>query len=57
MGKLKALKKLLGLVQKNEDKIAKKVSKKSSKIDEEQVKKAVDKASSAAGEKKDADKK
>jgi hypothetical protein len=56
MGKLKALKELLGLVQKNEDKIAKKVSQKSSKIDEEQVKKAVDKASSAAGERKDADK-
>jgi hypothetical protein len=56
MGKLKALKELLGLVRKNEDKIAKKVSQKSSKIDEEQVKKAVDKASSAAGERKDADK-
>lgn len=45
MGKLKYLKKLLGLLQNNDDKIAKQVSKKTSKLDEDQVKKGINKAS------------
>ncbi|MFB6087472.1 MAG: hypothetical protein ABEJ85_03035 [Haloarculaceae archaeon] len=50
MGVLSKLKKLVGLAEKHEDTIAKAASKKSSKIDEEDVKKAVDKASEMTDE-------
>jgi hypothetical protein len=51
MGKLKYLKKLLGLLSKKDDKVAREVSKRTSKVDEEQVKETIDKASEMADKK------
>ncbi|MFB6082916.1 MAG: hypothetical protein ABEJ94_01560 [Halorientalis sp.] len=50
MGKLKIVKKVLDLLKQNEDKVAKEVSKRTSKVDEEQVKKGIDKASDLVDE-------
>jgi|GEM_PF-3275857 len=50
MGLLRKLQRAVGLAQENEDRVAKAVSEKSSRLDESDVKKGMDKASEMAGE-------
>lgn len=52
MGLLNKLLKVVGLAESNKKKIAKAASKKSSKLDQQKVEKAIDKASKAADKKK-----
>jgi len=50
MGLLRKLQRAIGLAQENEDRVAKAVSEKSSRLDESDVKKGIDKAGEMAGE-------